>query len=329
MCSPHPRQPQPTSQGRSHAHSQRAAFYNSTRSWCFLHLSPQGHFQLWEQRVFQIWQHLPASVFMSVPSQSAVISSLGNYLKQLNRDCPFLMSPATVPPLLTHQLSGQREEWRPSEPPSPEQGRLDLVHLQVCFLRILWTIRWKLLASFKNHSQPSNTTAALGITHSIPLPEHCQQLRSLCFDLLLISRVKENFFHCSFLKELWLLISYCSLVLIRHLLLCTAQLFKATLIYLQIVLHSPHFQIYSSNGIFLHCMIIWMERAAVMDGAQMLWWFNWTQELPKKQIFSDFDAITQSHRSLQILARNMRWRYDLLKYSKLSDEESVFLFHRR
>lgn len=106
-------------------------------------------------RSFSALRPESVSVFMSVPSQSAVISSLGNYLKQLNSDCPFLMSPATVPPLLTYQPSGQRE-WRPREPPSPGQPRLDLVHLEVCFLRILWNVRWKLLASLKNHSQPSH-----------------------------------------------------------------------------------------------------------------------------------------------------------------------------
>lgn len=43
--------------------------------------------------------------------------------------------------------------------------------------------------------------------------------------------------------------------------------------------------------------------------------------------FFYFYVIAPNHRSLQILASNIRSEYDLLKYSKSAAEESIFLFH--
>lgn len=67
----------------------------------------------------------------------------------------------------------------------------------------------------------------------------------------------------------------------------------------------------------------------------LLWWMDLKRlvvQLNKRitknaGVFFYFYVIAPNHRSLQILASNIRSEYDLLKYSKSAAEESIFLFH--
>lgn len=66
-----------------------------------------------------------------------------------------------------------------------------------------------------------------------------------------------------------------------------------------------------------------------MDLKQLLFPLN--KRITKMQggVFFHFYAIVQIHRSLQILAGNIRSTSDLLKCSKSAAEEGIFLFDYR